>query len=205
MHLSHVQQAQDSRAHENYGEAHGWIDNSTDDRVELMKVLAMMMRVVDMEEIDVLQETMSNMVLEKRKQEKGLGSQHQDKRHLMSGKSAPTKSKCSSGQLFPGDWRNSRYHDATSNPGSDLHESSQLHSTSSSSGPPQDRCYCGLKLIKYTCRKQGVNYIEAVLPVPERTLEHPAVPLFPMDSGDKGRGAREHRDRSRSQTCQRSP
>ena len=36
--------------------------------------------------------------------------------------------------------------------------------------PAQDRCCCGLKLIKYTCRKQGVDYIEAILPVPERTL-----------------------------------
>lgn len=51
--------------------------------------------------------------------------------------------------------------------------------------PAQDRCCCGLKLIKYTCRKQGVHYIEAILPVPERTLEHPAVQLFPMDSRDK--------------------
>ena len=48
------------------------INNSTDDRVELMKVLPMMMRVANMEEINVLQETMNNMVLEKRKQEKGL-------------------------------------------------------------------------------------------------------------------------------------
>ena len=39
-------------------------------------MLAMMMRVADMEETDVLQETMNNMVLEKRKQEKGLRSQH---------------------------------------------------------------------------------------------------------------------------------
>ena len=115
-------------------------------------------------------------------------------------------SKCSSGQLFTGDWRNSRYHDAT-------HQSQdQIYMRAASSSqqalpvdPPQDRRYCGLKLIKYTCREQGVNYIEAVLPVPERTLEHPATPLFPMDLRDKGRAARGARDRSRSQTCQRSP
>ena len=38
----------------------------------LVRVLAMMMRVANMEEIDSLQEVMANMVVEKKRQEKGL-------------------------------------------------------------------------------------------------------------------------------------
>ena len=112
----------------------------------------------------------------------------------MSGKSAPTKSKYQSAavgsfSLVTGETQDTMM----------PHQSQdQIYMRAASSSqqalpvdPPQDRRYCGLKLIKYTCREQGVNYIEAVLPVPERTLEHPATPLFPMDLRDKGRAARE--------------
>ena len=49
----------------------------------LVRVLAMMMRVANMEEIDSLQEVMANMVVEKKRQEKGLKPSKKESEYVL--------------------------------------------------------------------------------------------------------------------------
>eukprot|EP00435_Cladocopium_sp_Y103_P056991 s251_g19.t1 len=123
----------------------------------LMRVLALMMRVADMDEVETLQVVMNNMVVEKKKQEKGLMTGQKGypvPQNLPMGKS---KSKTSSLGSFSVVSEGSHNTYASHRSQEEIYQAPA--SSSQSALQEKHLCFCGLKPIKYTCRKQGHNYM----------------------------------------------
>ena len=53
-----------------------------------------------------------------------------------------------------------------------------------------DKCYCGMKPVKYTCRKQGLNYLRQFYRCPQEPNSQKQCHFFPVDSGEQERGIR---------------
>eukprot|EP00435_Cladocopium_sp_Y103_P038998 s1685_g10.t1 len=144
----------------------------------LSRVLAMMMRVADMEEIDTLQEMMNDMVMAKKKQEKGMKVSKKESEFVPKPRKSSKSSSLGSFSVVSAETLETL--------GS--HRSQDQPSSSNQGRRPKDpeilQCYCGLTPVKYTCRKQGHNY-PAILQVPEGASVPASVPLFCLDSRDQ--------------------
>jgi len=127
----------------------------------LKQVLLMMMRVADVEEMEIMQDLMSNMVTEKKQVEKGYKSKKKSSKESV--ESFELISECSTAP--------SRQKDK----GRRSQVSQMSAGTSSSSVDPRSNafhldqsCFCGLMPIQYTCRKEGRNFMRQFLRCPKQ-------------------------------------
>jgi hypothetical protein len=134
----------------------------------LMRVLAMMMRVADMEEVDTLQSVVQQMVLEKRQQEKGHKGLTKENMQMHKDFKPSSRKKSNSTGSF------SVVTAETLDTLMSHQSRDMIHPRATSSNrqvKPSDlnidQCYCGLKPVKYTCRKQGINYLRQFLRCPK--------------------------------------
>ena len=153
----------------------------------LMRVLAMLMRVADMEGIGTLQVVMNNVVVEKKKQEKGMKAQ------------SPIVFKCENPPMVKSKTKNSSlgsfsvvsegsHHTYASHQSQD--QVFQAAASSSRSVLAKNRkCYCGLKPIKPLSQTR-TQLPEAVLPLSQGTSEPGTMPLLSVAAGDKRGGVR---------------
>ena len=115
----------------------------------LKQVLAMMMRVAEIEEMESIQDLMDSMVQEKKNMEKGNSSRKSQK-----------ASSLNSFELVSGSsevsWTGSHKARQSSHKDRGASSSSQTMGYHS----PQDRkCFCGLEPALLTCRKEGMNFM----------------------------------------------
>ncbi|CAL1172305.1 unnamed protein product, partial [Cladocopium goreaui] len=121
----------------------------------LMRVLAMMMKVADMEEVDTLQEMMNHMVIEKKRHEKGMKESWMETPCYPKSKDRRSQKTSTTGNFSVISAENlDRL--MTQSP---RHQGPSSSSQSVRSQSSIELCYCGLKPVRYTCRKQGLNYM----------------------------------------------
>lgn len=151
----------------------------------LMRVLAMMMKVADMEEVDTLQEMMNNMVIEKKRCEKGMKASCREPPCFPKSKDRRSAKTSTTGSFSVISAENlDRL--MTQSP---RHQGPSSSSQSVRSQSSIDLCYCGLKPVRYTCRKQGPNYMRQFYRCPKEPQSMHQCHYFqylPVDSGDQG-------------------
>ena len=112
----------------------------------------MMMRVANMEEIDSLQEVMANMVVEKKRQEKGLKPSKNESEYVPKPRKSSKSSSTGSFSVISAETLD------TLMSHSNQDQVQQLPSSSTQVSRVRNlesQCYCGMTPVKYTCRKQG--------------------------------------------------
>eukprot|EP00435_Cladocopium_sp_Y103_P026844 s2890_g6.t1 len=116
----------------------------------LKKVLAMMMRVAEIEEMEVLQDLMENMIQEKKNMEKG--------KHVK--KSQKASSTGSFELISAGSEVSWMGHQKQRHHQTDRGASSSSQMTGYPHHQDRDRrCFCGLEPVLLTCRKEGMNFM----------------------------------------------
>jgi hypothetical protein len=134
----------------------------------LMRVLAMVMQVAETEEIDTVQDMMSQMIQDKKKQEKGHKLSHRSMSNLTKSQQGCPKTKSSSLGSFSVvsaetlDTLMSHQSQDMEYPGSSSSKQAMMQTN-----VKMDKCYCGMKPVKYTCRKQGNNYMHQFYRCPQ--------------------------------------
>lgn len=115
----------------------------------LKQVLAMMMRVAEIEEMEVLQDMMEEMIQEKKNMEKGKSSKKSHKA------SSVTSFELISGGSEVSWMGNHKSHQSKSKD----HRASSSNQMASFPDHPDRRCFCGLEPVLLTCRKEGMNFM----------------------------------------------
>jgi hypothetical protein len=134
----------------------------------LMRVLAMVMQVAEMEEIDTVQDMMSQMIQDKKKQEKGHMLSNRSIMNLNKSQQGHPKTKSSSLGSFSVvsaetlDTMMSHQSQDMEYPGSSSSKQTMLQGNFK-----PNKCYCGMKPVKDTCRKQGLNYLRQFYRCPQ--------------------------------------
>eukprot|EP00435_Cladocopium_sp_Y103_P024498 s58_g6.t1 len=153
-----------------------------------MKVLAMLMRVADMEEIDTLHVMMNQMVVEKKQQEKGF-KLTKERLNMTKEPAIPVRKKSSVGSFSV--VTAETLDTLMSHQSQDSHPCYPATAASSNQNVQHkeikaDQCYCGLKPVKYTCRKQGHNYLRQFYRCPKEPQSQHQCHFFQWIQETKG-------------------
>ena len=142
----------------------------------LKQVLAVMIRVADPEEMDVIQDLVNNMVQDQKRAEKGRHRKKDAKIHH-----SPRSKMSSSMGSFEVITESSK-------------QSHRSRPASSNQYPAQEKmktCFCGLTPQLLTCRKEGANFMREILSVPQAIPAPDTMRILRMDGGHQSGGVRE--------------